>query len=137
MINCSDPGSRSHRPARCRQARHGNALQTPAIEAAFDRISKGFPGFYFGRYDIRTPSLEAFKEGTPFKIVELNGVTSEATHIYDPQQSLRGAYRVLMRQWRLAFEIGAQNVKRGATPARLRDLARLLVRHKNPLSNGE
>ena len=110
----------------------GKAVKTPALEAAFDRISKGVPGFYFGRYDIRTPSLEDFKAGRNFKIIELNGVTSEATHIYDPQNSLRDAYRVLRAQWRIAFEIGAQNVKRGAAPARLRDLAQLLVQHKGP-----
>ena len=110
----------------------GNVVNTPALEAAIDRISKSIPGFYFGRYDIRTPSLADFKAGTNFKIVELNGVTSEATHIYDPQNSLWEAYRVLMKQWRIAFEIGAQNVKRGATPTRLRDLVRLLKQHKGP-----
>lgn len=110
----------------------GHDVQTPALEAAIDRISKGFSGFYFGRYDVRTRSLEDFKKGVNFKIVELNGVTSEATHIYDPHNSLREAYRVLRAQWRIAFEIAAQNVKRGATPARLRDLARLIIRHKSP-----
>ena len=112
----------------------GKAVKTPALEAAIDRISKGVPGFYFGRYDIRTPSLEDFKAGTNFKIIELNGVTSEATHIYDPQNSLRDAYRVLTTQWRIAFEIAAQNVKRGTAPARLRDLVRLLIRYKGPRS---
>jgi len=47
------------------------------------------------------------------KIVELNGVTSEATHIYDPKLSLFGAYRVLFEQWRIAFEIGYLNRTRG------------------------
>ncbi|MFK7845060.1 MAG: hypothetical protein AB8G77_07160, partial [Rhodothermales bacterium] len=97
----------------------GQAIQTPALEKTFDKISKGFDGFYFGRFDIRTPDVEAFQEGKDFKIVELNGVTSEATHIYDPKNSLFDAYRVLKEQWRIAFEIGHQNRKKGIKPASL------------------
>jgi len=83
--------------------------------------------FYFGRFDIRTPSLSDFQQGKNFKVIELNGVTSEATNIYDPRNSLATAYRVLFHQWRIAFEIGAQNRKQGAPPASLRKLASLVV----------
>jgi hypothetical protein len=57
-----------------------------------------------------------------FKVIELNGVTSEATSIYDPQNSLRNAYKVLFRQWRIAFEIGEENRDRGLQPATFREL---------------
>ncbi|MEM8483979.1 MAG: alpha/beta fold hydrolase [Bacteroidota bacterium] len=97
----------------------GTAIETPALAEAIDQISKSFDGFYFGRYDIRTPNLEDFQRGENFKIVELNGVTSEATHIYDPKHSLFEAYRILRAQWRIAFEIGDQNRKRGVKPASL------------------
>ena len=46
-------------------------------------------------------------------MIELNGVTSEATNIYDARHSLADAYRVLFEQWSLAFEIGAANRERG------------------------
>ncbi len=95
----------------------GKEIFTPELEMAIDKISKHFKGFYFGRYDIRTPSIADFKRGKNFKIVELNGVTSEATHIYNPGNSLWYAYKVLMRQWRIAFEIGAVNRKHGIQPA--------------------
>jgi membrane protein DedA with SNARE-associated domain len=95
----------------------GNAIWTPEMEAAIDQLSKSFDGFYFGRYDIVTPSVDDLRKGRDFKIVELNGVTSEATHIYSPGTSLWRAYGVLMRQWRLAFEIGAINRRRGHKPA--------------------
>ena len=51
-------------------------------------------------------------------MIELNGVTSEATSIYDPKNSVFAAYGILFEQWRIAFEIGAQNRERGfkATP---------------------
>ncbi|MCG3119978.1 MAG: hypothetical protein ALAOOOJD_02540 [bacterium] len=104
----------------------GAPIKTPALESRLDAISKSYHGFYFGRYDIRTPSIAAIQNGDGFKIVELNGVTSEATHIYDPQNSLLYGYRVLMNQWRMAFEIGAQNRESGIKPVPVRHLVSLL-----------
>jgi membrane protein DedA with SNARE-associated domain/pimeloyl-ACP methyl ester carboxylesterase len=108
----------------------GNALHTRQLETAIDEISRGFEGFYFGRYDLRTPSPEDLARGRNFTIIELNGVTSEATHIYDPANRLRTAYGVLMRQWKLAFEIGYQNVQRGARPATVGRLLALLLKRR-------
>jgi hypothetical protein len=106
----------------------GDWVRTPALEAAIDRISQAYPGFYFGRYDLRTPDIEALRRGEGFTIVELNGVTSEATNIYDPANSLWYAYRVLAEQWRIAFAIGAANRRRGTpVPASLALLRRALA----------
>ncbi len=105
----------------------GSHVVTPELTAVIDRISKTVGGFYFGRYDIRTPSVEDFMRGTNFKIVELNGVSSEATHIYDPKHSVWDAYRVLWTQWRHAFEIAASNAQRGATPTPIRVLLRQVI----------
>ncbi|MEO0424086.1 MAG: VTT domain-containing protein [Pseudomonadota bacterium] len=104
----------------------GKAMQTPALAQAIDQLSRRYDGFYFGRYDIRTPSSEDFAEGHNFKVIELNGVTSEATSIYDPGNSLLEAYRVLMHQWRLAFEIGAANRARGIRPSSIGELLAML-----------
>ncbi len=105
----------------------GSWVKTPELEAAIDRISRSFFGFFVGRYDIRTPSVEDFRRGHNFKIVELNGVTSEATHIYQPGASLLRGYRTLMRQWEITFEIAAQNRARGAAPVRVRQLLSVLT----------
>lgn len=105
----------------------GIEIMTEAMEAAIDRLARGFDGFYFGRFDVRTPSLEDFQNGLNFKVVELNGVTSEATSIYDPANSLLAAYRVLFKQWQIAFAVGAENRARGTKPASLGRLARLVI----------
>ena len=118
----------------------GDEVKTEALEAAIDRVARGFDGFYFGRFDIRTPSLADFRQGKNFKVVELNGVTSEATHIYDPRNSLLTAYRVLFQQWRFAFEIGAQNRQQGVRPVPLKTLAGLVIqkwRRPDDRSTGE
>lgn len=101
----------------------GSWVWTEALERAFDRVASGFDGFHFGRYDVRVESLEAFRRGCGFTIVELNGVTAEATHIYDPRTRLVDAYRVVFGQWRTAFEIGAANRMSGAQPASTMALA--------------
>jgi membrane protein DedA with SNARE-associated domain len=105
----------------------GAAYLTPALEAAIETISQRFEGFYFGRFDLRAESAAAFTEGRGLKVLELNGITSEATHIYDPKNSLGDAYRVLREQWDLAFEIGHRNREGGTEPLSIVELARLLI----------
>lgn len=116
----------------CRGAIFGDGSRyvTPALENAIDAMSRGFEGFYFGRYDIRAPSAEAFGDGRDLKVLELNGVTSEATNIYDPRFRLRDAYGILFEQWRLAFEIGARNRERGVEPASAGELLRMLIAYR-------
>ncbi|HEX4486804.1 MAG TPA: hypothetical protein VH088_11085 [Terriglobales bacterium] len=99
---------------------------TPELEETIDQISKTFDGFYFGRFDVRVPSRADLMVGRSVKILELNGVTSEATHIYDPKISLLEAYRVLFRQWRIAFEIGKSNRDRGVPPSSVGELVRMV-----------
>jgi pimeloyl-ACP methyl ester carboxylesterase/membrane protein DedA with SNARE-associated domain len=107
----------------------GRDALTPALERAVDAIASRIDGFYFGRFDVRAESREAFAAGR-FTILELNGVTSEATHIYDPANSIWTAYRVLFEQWRLAFEIGAENRRRGAAPTSMAALFRLTMAYR-------
>jgi hypothetical protein len=50
-------------------------------------------------------------------VLELNGISSEATSIYDPKNGLSSAYRILFQQWRIASEIVSQNIENGIQPA--------------------
>jgi membrane protein DedA with SNARE-associated domain len=109
----------------------GAELITPELTAAIDAISRTFEGFNFGRYDIRCPSAEDLRAGRNLRVIELNGVTSEATAIYDPRHSLFQAWRMLCRQWRLAFEIGAANRALGAQPFPLRQALRAFIHSRS------
>lgn len=102
----------------------GTHLATPELTARIEALSRQFEGFCFGRYDLRAASEEALREGRDFKVLELNGLASEATHIYDPNVPLREAYRVLFEQWRLAFEIGMANRAAGASVVSLASVLR-------------
>ncbi|NQV74412.1 alpha/beta fold hydrolase [bacterium] len=100
----------------------GTHLISEELESLFGSIVTKANGFYFGRFDVKAPSANDLMKGKNIKILELNGVTSEATHIYDPSSTLMSAYRTLMRQWDLAFTIGTFNVKNGHKPAKLSTL---------------
>jgi pimeloyl-ACP methyl ester carboxylesterase/membrane protein DedA with SNARE-associated domain len=104
----------------------GTHLVTPALEDAIDRISRRYEGFYFGRYDIRTPDIDAFQRGDGFKIIELNGVTSEATSMYDPRYTALDGWRTCFELWREAYAIGTQNLANGARPLGFGELLRLV-----------
>ena len=105
----------------------GADLITPALSARIDDIARQIPGFFIGRFDVRYASLEGFRRGQDLGIVELNGVTSESTNIYDPGYGAWRAWRTLARQWQLVFEIGAANRAIGAPALDLRRLLKLTL----------
>ncbi|RJP35897.1 MAG: hypothetical protein C4547_08460 [Phycisphaerales bacterium] len=99
--------------------RDGAHLKTAALEESIDRIARRFDGFFFGRFDVRYRDVDEFKAGRGFSIIELNGVTSESTNLYDPEWSLWRAYGVLFRQWEILFRIGHENRRLGHRPSAL------------------
>jgi membrane protein DedA with SNARE-associated domain len=107
----------------------GAHLWTPELERRFDEIAKQFGGFFFGRFDVRYSDVDAFKAGRNLAIVELNGVTSESTNLYDPGRSLLSAYCVLYQQWSLLFRIGDANRRRGHVPSSISNLIAMLWSH--------
>ncbi len=108
----------------------GAALITPALSARIDEIARATPGFYFGRFDVRYSDLKRFQAGEDLAIVELNGATSEATVIYDPDWSPAQVYRMLALQWRLLFQIGYANRQRGVPATGYMRILQEIVRHR-------
>jgi membrane protein DedA with SNARE-associated domain len=104
----------------------GERFRTPQLESVIDTICRRVDGFNFGRFDIRYRSIDSFLRGEDFKIIELNGVTSESTNIYDPRYSLIDAYRILFEQWRIAFEIGRENMQCGVRSSTLKELCQAI-----------
>lgn len=107
----------------------GSSLETPELVARIDEIARAIPGFFVGRFDVRYSDPRGLMAGTDLAIIELNGVTSEATHIYDPSLSLWTAYRTLFRQWHLVFQIGVANLRAGCEASSLSRLLRLSFAH--------
>lgn len=95
----------------------GQRLITPELGATFERIVAATPGVNFGRFDVRYSDPEEFAAGRGFLIIELNGLLSESTNIYDPEFGYWRAQRTLRQQWKLAYEVGRGNLDRGVRPA--------------------
>lgn len=100
----------------------GAAYGGEELLAAIERIARAFDGFYYGRFDVRAPSVADFRAGRGLKVLELNGATSEPTHIYDPSLGLLHAWRQLIGHWRMLFAIGAANARAGARTWGVRDV---------------
>ncbi|WP_138429769.1 alpha/beta fold hydrolase [Fodinibius saliphilus] len=96
--------------------KEGRDLITDKLTRSMDEICKPAAGFFFGRFDIKTTSPEYLKRGEQITILEANGVSSESTNIYDSRYSYLDAQCILMKQWKLAFEIGKENQRRGIKP---------------------
>ena len=104
-------------------------LQTKALRQTIDEISKRFEGFYIGCYDFKVPSIEALQRGSNLKILEVNGVSAEVPHIYEPGYSLFRAHRDLAHQWRIAYRIGGKNWASGSPVTSVRTLLSLVWRY--------
>jgi len=101
---------------------NSNYLIDQKLKDVFLGILENMEGIQFGRFDLRTSSIEDLKEGRNFTIVEFNGVNSEPLHIYDPKYSVWRAYYDLWKQWallrRIAMaqkEIGIESQPQGVT----------------------
>ncbi len=97
----------------------GAAEITAALTARIDSIARDFSQFHFGRFDVRFGSLSGLRWGEDFSIIEVNGVGSEATHIWDPATTLRTIWVDQLRHYGAAWKIGAAMRRRGARPAGL------------------
>ena len=104
--------------------RNGTALATEALTDRVDRLARALPGFHFGRIDVRFASVQALARGEGFRVIEINGVGSEATHVWDPATPLREAWRAQFEHYGAAFRIAAANRALGHKPAGVRAMWR-------------
>jgi hypothetical protein len=78
-----------------------------------DAINLYSKEFYYGRYDIKTTSLEELKKRKCISILEFNGVGSEPNHIYDIGLSYMQAINIIAQHWKHMYAIGRINYKNG------------------------
>lgn len=83
-------------------------LLTPELEAAVFEVFEQQPGYNFGRLDIKAESPEDFLKGE-FVLIEINGVASLPTHMFDPKYSLMEAYRIFLKHAGLLTSIAREH----------------------------
>jgi hypothetical protein len=95
----------------------------------FDKIALPIDGFYFGRFDLRVPSIEDLYNGTNIRIMELNGVNSEPAHMYDPDMPLLKAYQIMFNHWALIYKISRINHENGVPYASFGETYKRVITH--------
>lgn len=93
-------------------------LHKPALVGRLQAILDQTEGIYYGRMDIRAADDEALMRGE-FTILELNGVTGEPAHIYDPSFSFVKAWSELYKHLALLPGLSEQLIKMGHQPVTL------------------
>ncbi|MGX9416726.1 D-alanine--D-alanine ligase [Vibrio sp. RC27] len=111
--------------------RDGNQYITKELTEKLDLILKDVEGYHYGRLDIKFDNLDDFMKGEHFTILELNGASSEAAHIWDRNTPLMSIFGMLLKQYRLLYSIGAKQKKRGYTPPSFRELLGAWREEKN------
>lgn len=103
-------------------------LVTPQLEMIIDAITQKVPWFYYGRYDIKAKSVEELYKGK-FKIIELNGMWSLPTHIYDPKHKIWKAYKTLFQHRKIAYRISKENKKRGYAFMSIKEIHKIVKQY--------
>lgn len=116
----------------CRGAvfRDGRAHITPALIEAVDGLMRGLPDFHYGRLDVKFADLETLAAGETLEVIEINGASSEAIHIWDKSTRFIDAIRTLLWQYRTLFRIGHAIRHRGIAPPGLSQLIKAWRREK-------
>ncbi|MBT5032839.1 MAG: D-alanine--D-alanine ligase [Proteobacteria bacterium] len=109
----------------------GRIYITDALSQKIDEIMSGFPEFYYGRLDIKFKGIDQLIRGEDITIIEVNGASSEALHIWDKDTNLSEAWKSLIWQYRILFKIGAANRTRGHKPPGIRSLLSAWLHEKN------
>jgi membrane protein DedA with SNARE-associated domain len=103
---------------------------TESLRSAIDKLTTPFQDFHYGRYDLRVPSLEDLRAGENLQVLELNGMTAEPVHIYDPSYSLFTAWKDACTGWSAAFSAGAALRAAGRPVPKLSEVRTALREHR-------
>ena len=98
-----------------------NHIATDELRAAVHELLSHTKGIHYGRMDVRATSEIALRAGR-FEVIELNGVSSEPGHIYDPAYSIFKCWRELLRHVRRLGPISSQLQRMGHQPTTLHAL---------------
>jgi hypothetical protein len=110
--------------------KNGNKYISQALTDRLDEIFDDFDGFHYGRLDVKFKNIESLMAGEDFQIIEINGASSEATHIWDSKTKLSEIFSTLLFQYRSLYKIGYQQKKAGHKPPKLKALFKALKEEK-------
>lgn len=97
---------------------NGNHLINEELCQSFDTLNHQIEGWFYGRMDVKYNTLEELYKGD-FKILELNGILAEPTHIYDASKTTYlKALKTIRTHWKQLYRIAIYNHKQSKVPYR-------------------
>jgi hypothetical protein len=106
-----------------------NHLINGTLNTIFDNITNDIEGFHYGRFDMKVDTFENLYLGKNIKIMELNGVSADPGHIFDPNYKLLQAYKDIASHWKILADISKAQQKLNIKPIPLKILWPVLRRH--------
>jgi len=109
---------------------NGNHLISKKLEETITTLNKQVDGWFYGRIDLKYNAFEDLENGN-FKILELNGILAEPTHIYDASKTnYLQALKEMRVHWKQLYKIARINHDQKDIPYRstiglLKDVSRL------------
>lgn len=94
---------------------NGNHLINDTLTGVFDKLNQQTSGWYYGRMDLKYNTFSELLEGKNFKVLEINGIISEPTHIYDPEHPDAGYFKcieTIKDHWEIIDQIALINKRR-------------------------
>jgi len=112
---------------------NGNHLHNEKLERVFDKIAFQMEGIYYGRFDLKCESIELLEQGKGIHILEFNGVAGEPAHIYDPEYPVWKAYRDIYQHFKIIYQIGRVQHKKGIEAMNLKEMRNSYRRYNDYL----
>jgi hypothetical protein len=104
---------------------NANHLINKQLNEVFDKIALPMQGFHYGRFDLKVKSIEDLYAGKNIKILELNGVSSDPAHVYDPRMKVWQAYYDMAKHFHIIYQISRQNKRKGIPFAPFSEIRKL------------
>ena len=94
------------------QFKNGNRLISNKLTDIISNIEQQIDGWYYGRLDIKYDTFEKLIDDQKFKILEINGIISEPTHVFDARTySYFDAVKAIGKHWGIVYKIATINHK--------------------------
>ena len=91
---------------------NGNQLISKKLTSLLNKLSNDIDGWNYGRIDVKFNNFDDLENGKNFKILEINGIIAEPTHIYDANSGTYfKALLEIKKHWKLMYEISRLNKK--------------------------
>lgn len=98
-------------------------LLTTALTESVNAMCASQPGFNFGRLDVKATSQQAFQDGQ-YEVIEVNGVASLPTHMFDPRNTVQQAYKIFLKHGTELAKIAAEHREQPMLLSSYAELAR-------------